>query len=195
MQKKEVLSDTSLPREFRTALARCLQNEMFTQVLAIYGVRQQCAWAAIISPEEVDIAGGSSVGLRRKFLLITRTLNSIQNRFQCSRIFLKYPVRQGHLAVQIIKEHLLWWRMRLNSARLLRRGLTGTLQWQLPFLEPRAEHGQRMRQMRTDFAAEVGCVGMVEPSIALIAGAQSDEPCASLLSLMKRFEPRKGSQQ
>jgi hypothetical protein len=32
IQKKEILSDSSLPREYRTALARCLQNDLFTQV-------------------------------------------------------------------------------------------------------------------------------------------------------------------
>ena len=31
-QKKEVLGDVKLPREFRTALALCLQNDLFYQV-------------------------------------------------------------------------------------------------------------------------------------------------------------------
>ena len=34
-QKKEVLSDVSLPGEFRTALAHCLQNDLFFQVRTI----------------------------------------------------------------------------------------------------------------------------------------------------------------
>ncbi len=33
-QKKEVLGDATLPAEFRTALARCLQNDLFYQVTA-----------------------------------------------------------------------------------------------------------------------------------------------------------------
>ena len=42
-QKKEVLSDVSLPGEFRTALARCLHNDLFFQVpvTLMPGVRKQ----------------------------------------------------------------------------------------------------------------------------------------------------------
>ncbi len=42
-QKKEVLGDDTLPREFRTALALCLQNDLFYQVNVLFNTKLSAA--------------------------------------------------------------------------------------------------------------------------------------------------------
>jgi hypothetical protein len=77
IQKKEILSDLALPREYRTALARCLQNDLFTQVcfrFLAHGLH--CSRAASLkNPASV---GSLCLGLRNSLRHEFRTPICIQ---------------------------------------------------------------------------------------------------------------------